>query len=97
VLPYLAGKAGDLKTVLRGREGLLNSAATTMSGQHHYYTSQRAEDRLGYNPRDVMQSIEDAWRWFTEYGFVESKAASATTAGEAPARSRSRRNVPQDN
>jgi len=78
VLPYLAGVYGDLLTLLTGKEGPVNSAAAEMSGQFHYYSSQKAFDRLGYQSRAVDESIADAWRWFQHYGFVNTPASTAS-------------------
>jgi len=62
----IAGAVGDLRYRLTGKEPDVNSAATRMSGQYHYYSSDRAIKELGYQVRDVEKSIADAWRWFQE-------------------------------
>jgi len=66
----LAGAAGDLWTKLTGREGDVNSAGIKMSSLVHYYSSARAEAELNYYCRPAEQSVEDAWKWFIEHGYV---------------------------
>jgi dihydroflavonol-4-reductase len=70
---WTAGAVGDLWTRCRGREGVVNSAAVAMSELFHYYSSDRARHELGYTVRPVRASIEDAWSWLREYGYVRSK------------------------
>ncbi len=45
------------------REPDFNSAAIGMSSQYHWYDSSRAEQELGYKPRDVEQTLDDAAAW----------------------------------
>jgi dihydroflavonol-4-reductase len=70
VLAYLAGHAGDLMTKLTGREPDVNSAGVRMGSLHHYYSSARAEQELGYRTRSARESAECAWQWFTQHGYV---------------------------
>ena len=66
----LVGFLGDLISRLGSRESDMNSAAIQMSSQHHWYSSQRAMDELGYNPRPADESIRDAIRWFRENRYL---------------------------
>ena len=66
----VAGSTGDLWTKLTGREGDVNSAAIKMSSLFHCYSSARAEAELNYHCRPVEQSVEDAWKWFIDNGYV---------------------------
>jgi dihydroflavonol-4-reductase len=65
-----AGLAGDLWTKLSGREGDVNSAATTAAAQQRNFQSLRAQQELGYRWRPLAESAEDAWTWFREYGYA---------------------------
>ncbi len=70
VFPLIAGAFGDLCGKLTGREPDVNSAATQMAGQYHYYTSEKAIHELGYQMRPLQESIDDAWAWFREYDYA---------------------------
>ena len=70
---YLAGKFGDLKTKLTGRETDVNSAAIAMAQLPRYYSHERAKQELGYQPRPVREAAQDAWDWFCEYGYAKKK------------------------
>lgn len=63
---YLAGLAGDAWTRLVGKEGDLNSAGAAMSGQYHWYSSDRAREELGYCTRDAVQTLDDAAEWICQ-------------------------------
>ncbi len=67
---FVGGFIGDLKTKLTGQESAVNSAAIGLAKQVHFYSSQRAIDELGYSVRSVEETIDDAWNWFSEYGYV---------------------------
>jgi len=58
----LAGRVGDLWAKLAS-EGDLNSAATKMSRQFHYYDSSRAASELGYQIRPAAESLDAAADW----------------------------------
>ncbi len=66
----MAGWFGDLAAVVRGREGDVNSAATTMSMLDHNFSCQRAIDELGYRFRPIEDSVQDAWDWFVVRGYA---------------------------
>jgi len=70
LIRVLAGSFGDFWAKLSGREGDVNSAGIKMSSLHHYYTSERASTELGYQCRPADESIEAAWHWFVEHGYV---------------------------
>jgi dihydroflavonol-4-reductase len=66
----LAGWVGDLAAVVRGREGDVNSAATTMSLLDHNFSCRRAQDELGYSFRPIEDTVQDAWDWFVARGYA---------------------------
>lgn len=70
LMRIVGGRFGDLRARLTGREPDLNSAAVAMSSQYHYYSSLRAERELGYRIRPARETVQDAWRWFCEHGYV---------------------------
>lgn len=70
LMRIIGGRFGDLRARLTGREPDLNSAAVAMSSQYHYYRSDRAERELGYRIRPARETVQDAWRWFRELGYV---------------------------
>jgi dihydroflavonol-4-reductase len=70
VLPFIAGRLGDLWGKVTGHEPEINSAATAMSRQPHYFDSSRAIAELGYRIRPARESVQDAWDWFRQYGYA---------------------------
>jgi dihydroflavonol-4-reductase len=65
---WLVGRAGDLAAKITGQETDINSAALQMSGQYHWYSSQRAEEELGYQHRPASVAIGEAVEWFRRQG-----------------------------
>lgn len=63
----------DLSTRITGKEGTVNSGMLGMSEQWHYYSSEKAMQRLNYKVRSVEQIISDAWRWLCDQGIVQPK------------------------
>jgi len=77
-LVRLAGRFGDLVSVLARGEQPLNSAATAMSLLAHNFSSRRAQEELAYRYRPFEETVHDAWNWFVEHGYVgPSRAAVA--------------------
>ena len=74
------GLTGDLWTKLSGRETDLNSAATKMGQQLHWYSSQKAMQQIGYRVDDVDVAINDAVRWFRERGLLTVRECVTTRA-----------------
>jgi dihydroflavonol-4-reductase len=70
MLLMLGGWAGDLGTLLTGREPDVNSAAIRLAWLPKNYSSRRAEEELGYRIRPVEESARDAWAWFREHGYA---------------------------
>jgi len=66
----LAGWLGDLKAAVSGREGDVNSAATTMSMLDHNFSCRRAREELGYSFRPLEDTVQDAWDWFVARGYA---------------------------
>lgn len=58
----IAGAMGDVLGRM-GTESEFNSAGIRMTGQYHWYDSSRARGELGYRPRSVLQSLDDAAVW----------------------------------
>ena len=67
------GFFGDAFGKIRGQEPLVNSAATQMGQIHHYYSSEKAADELGYEISSLDDAIADAFDWFVANGYVEQK------------------------
>ncbi len=70
----LAGWTGDAIGKLTGKEPDVNSGAFALAALPKHYTIARAEKELGYRHRPFRESVEDAWRWFQEYGYVAGNA-----------------------
>ncbi len=70
-LAKLAGKAGDLATLVTRREPQVNSAATAMGQMFHYYSSEKAKRELGYRIGSVEDALHDAWEWFLRHGYAK--------------------------
>ena len=66
-----AGWLGDLKTWCTGREGEVNSVAVGMSGQWHFFCSDRAVAQLGYRIPDLEETLSAAWEWFQRHGYCD--------------------------
>ena len=71
---WVATHACNLFSKFSEHEGDLNSAVIAMSSQYHWYNSQRAKDELGYRPRDVNESIDDAIEWLKDSGKMASSS-----------------------
>jgi dihydroflavonol-4-reductase len=70
LMRYGAGWTGDLLARITGREGDVNSAATSISAQWRHFSSARAVSELGYAPRPLRQAAADAWQWFRQNGYA---------------------------
>ncbi len=70
VIFAIVSRACDLWTRLTGHEPPVNSAAIRMARVPKNYTSARAEKELGYQIRPLRQTVEDAWKWFRQYGYA---------------------------
>lgn len=70
---WLIGTVGDAITMITGREPIFNSASLRMGAQFHWYSSQRAKDVLGYQPRPAGQSLDETIAWFRENGMLDTK------------------------
>ena len=69
MLSILGGWAGDGLGLVTGEEPGVNSGAIKIANKPRNYSSARAETELGYRTRPVRKTVEDAWRWFQEYGY----------------------------
>ena len=70
VITTIAGCIGDIISKLSRRESDINSAAIKMGSLFHYYDCSRAIEELDYTITDPRQTVEDAWEWFNENGYV---------------------------
>ncbi len=73
VILGIVGRIGDLWGRVSGHEPPVNSAAIRMARVPKTYSSARAERELGYRPRPLRQSVEDAWEWFLQYGYAKAR------------------------
>jgi hypothetical protein len=67
---WIAGRVGDLWTRLTGTEFDINSGSLALARLPKHYSSERAIRELNYQMRPVVESTEDAWKWFVEYGYA---------------------------
>ncbi len=63
---WLGSVAGDGWSMI-AREGDLNSAGVKMSSLFHFHDSTRARQELGYQTRDVAESLDEAADWITSH------------------------------
>lgn len=67
---WIGGAFGDMLYRVTGKEPEINSASVRISAQYHYFSSELAEKKLQYSVRPVRETIETAWKWFCDYGYV---------------------------
>lgn len=60
------GAFAAVKVRLTKLETDVNSAALKMSSQLHWYDGSRAREELGYNNRDIHETLDDAAAWIRE-------------------------------
>lgn len=70
---WIGGWGGDVWGMLRRSEPAFNSGAARHAWQERYYSSAKAEAELEYHIRPAMQTIQDAWNWFLEFGYATAK------------------------
>lgn len=70
VFQVLGGASCDVLTGVTGHETDANSAAIAMGRLTHCYSSAKAERELGYTIRPFAETLQDAWDWLNEYGYV---------------------------
>jgi dihydroflavonol-4-reductase len=75
----IAAPICDLKTRLTGTEGAANSAAIVLARQSHCFSSARAQEELGYQVRPFAETLQGAWQWFVEHGYVAGQDTRAPT------------------
>lgn len=63
----VVGAIGDFASRFMQNEVDINSAAIAMGSQFHWYSSQRAKDELGYQTRNVEDSIRDSVSWLRKH------------------------------
>lgn len=84
ILLGIAGRAGDLWTLLTNREPHVNSGAVALAQLPKCFTSKRAETELGYKIRPVRKTIEDAWAWLQANGFVRTVSKKESPLSQNP-------------
>jgi dihydroflavonol-4-reductase len=67
---WIGGALGDLLHKIRGVEPEINSASVRISAQYHYFSSEKAEEELNYTHRPARETVETAWKWFCDFGYV---------------------------
>jgi dihydroflavonol-4-reductase len=70
------GRACDLWAALTGCEPDVNSAAIALARLPKSYSSERARRELNYTTRPAIQSVQDAWQWFREHGYIPNEQHS---------------------
>lgn len=63
---WMGAVAGQLWSKVAG-EGDLNSAGVKMSSLYHWHDSSRAQAELGYESRDVSESLDACAEWIKEH------------------------------
>ena len=63
---WIGSVAGDLWSLVAG-EGDLNSAGVRMSSLFHWHDSTRAKAELGYETRDVSESLDASAQWIQKH------------------------------
>ena len=56
----------ELRSQRTGREPYPSKQQTSMSGRWWYVNSTRAQEELGFTARPLVESIRDAYRWYSE-------------------------------
>ena len=79
----IAGPACDLRTLIARSEGAANSAALALGRQSHCFNSDKAQRELGYTIRPFDETLADAWRWFSEHGYVNLNSHSARSVSSS--------------
>ena len=59
--------AGDAFAKLTGKEGDINSAGAKMSSMYHFHDSSTAIEQLGYQIRDLDETLGDAAEWLKQH------------------------------
>ncbi len=76
-LAKLVGSLWELSARLRGGEPLLTSRmARDYVGANVWVTSEKAEQKLGYQHRSAREALARSVRWFLDNGYVSPTAAS---------------------
>jgi len=76
LMRWVGAAAGDLVTLVTGREPIVNSASVKMSTLYHYYRYDRANRELGYDTRPLQESLSDTWQWLLEHGYTQPQLST---------------------
>ncbi len=66
VLPLAHATEVWAKVTRAKREPMLTVDGLRMSRKHMFFSSDKARERLGYNPRPAQEALQDSVRWFKE-------------------------------
>jgi dihydroflavonol-4-reductase len=76
-LVRLAGSLMELSARLRGGDPMITSKlARDYVGANVWVTSEKAEQKLGYQHRSAREALARSVRWFLDNGYVADRAAS---------------------
>jgi dihydroflavonol-4-reductase len=56
---------------ITGREPVVTADALRMASKFMYYSSDKAREKLGYEPRPAQEALTDAVDWFRNNGFLD--------------------------
>ncbi len=82
------GWIGDIIGLITGNEPAFNSEAVKIANKPRNYSSARAKAELGYTTRPVRETVEDAWRWLQDHGYVTRTNKLAMEPAKDPQPSR---------
>ena len=66
----IAGGVGDLAGRFTAEEPQLNSAVVAMGQIHHWSSSDKAANQLGYQAGDYLPALKESWEWFQQNEYV---------------------------
>ena len=66
--------AAEAMANLMGREPFATLDGVYMAKHHMFFVSTKAEAALAYRSRPYVEGIEDAVRWFRDYGYLGPRA-----------------------
>ncbi|MDA0240911.1 MAG: NAD-dependent dehydratase, partial [Proteobacteria bacterium] len=69
VLPIAYAAEGFAKYI-SGREPFATIDGVRMSKKKMYFSSEKAREKLGYEPRPAVEALGDAFRWFRDNGYL---------------------------
>ena len=61
----------QLAAKVRKRKPLLSVTMARMSGDGHYYSSDKAIKELGYEQTGHDKTLDEAVKWYDEHGYLD--------------------------